>query len=205
MKIKGLFSSLLLAGFVFISTFGVFSADAKADGMKMLDAAYAADLCQSWNKSSLPKRVGRSGSGWIDSADSKGQQVLVINRKDCKGWKKVQLVIKADAKGQAMCVSGGAFDGKQKLTWKFEPSSLHWADFSDGFGTFDMPKIMKGFVGPYGTAMNNLGNFEIFFAVAGKLALDKKVDWACTGADAKDVADEIKDIDLDDMRKLAKK
>ena len=91
------------------------------------------------------------------------------------------------------------------MTWKFEPTSLHWADFSDGFGTFDMPKIMSGFVGPYGTAMNNLGNFEIFFAVAGQLALDKKVDWACTGLDAKDMADEIKDIDRADMRKLAKK
>ena len=205
MKIKGFFLSFALPVFVFLGTFSVCSPQAKAQGMKMLDAAYTADLCQAWNKSSLPKRVGRSGSGWIDSAGSKGKQVLVINRRDCKGWKKVQLVIEADAKGQAMCVSGGAFDGKQKLTWKFEPTSLHWADFSDGFGTFDMPKIMKGFVGPYGTAMNNLGNFEIFFAVAGKLALDKKVDWSCTGLDAKDMADEIKDIDRGDMNKLAKK
>ena len=113
MGIKGVYSFSILGVFVILSTLGAFPSSAKADGMKMLDAAYTTELCKAWNKSSLPKRLARSGSGWIDSADSKGRQVLVINRRDCKGWKKVQLVIEADAKGQAMCVSGGLADAKQ--------------------------------------------------------------------------------------------
>ncbi len=173
-----------------------------AEPMKLLDPAFAAELCKAWNQTSLPSNLGRSGSGWIDSADSKGRQVLVVARRDCKGWRRVQLVIEVDAKGQAMCTSGGAWNGKDKFTWRFEPTTLHWADFSDGFGTFDMPKIMSGFVGPYGTAMKNLGNFGVFFAATGKLALDKKVDWACDGADPKDVAEEVADIDRADMNEV---
>lgn len=178
---------------------------AQAAQMKLLDKAFAAELCQAWNKSKLPQKLGRSGSGWIDSADSQGKQVMVMSRRDCTGWTKVQLVIEADDKGLARCSSGGVYDGKQKMTWKFEPTTLHWADFSDGFGTFDMPKIMNGFVGPYGTAMNNLSHFGTFFAVVGRLALAKKVDWNCAGADAADVADEVKDIDRKDMNKIADK
>ena len=179
-----------------------FSSPAIAKPAKLLDVDFAQELCKGWNKTSLPAKLGRAGSGWIDSADSKGKQTVVINRRDCKAWKKVQLVIEANDKGEAMCTSAGAASGK--FQWKFEPTTEQWADFTDGFGALKMPGIMKGFVGPYGTAMKNIGNFEVFFALAGYIALQNNVSWACEGADAEDVKEEVADIDQGDMKATLK-
>ncbi len=151
-------SSVAQAGPRFVWTNG-------AKDLKFMSGPFANKLCVAWNKTALPKKLGRSGSKWIDSAGSKGRQVIVINRRDCSGWKKVQLVIEATSSGDARCVKGGVFSGG-KYQWKFEPTTVHWVDFTDGFGAMKMPKIMKGFVGPYGTAMKNIGNFELFFAAA---------------------------------------
>ena len=169
----------------------------------LLEPSFAQQICDGWNATSLPTAVGRSGSGWIDSAGSMGKQTVVVTRRDCIGWKKVQLVIEANPQGHAMCSSGGAYTGGD-FQWKFEPTTEQWADFSDGFGAFKMPGIMSGFVGPYTTAMNNIGNFEIFFAMAGYTALKSNVDWQCVGADADDVDGAVADIDRGDMRGILK-
>jgi hypothetical protein len=168
---------------------------------RLLDAPFAGELCAAWNTTKLPALLGRSGSGWIDSAGSSGTQLMVISRRDCSGWSKVQLKIVADAKGDAMCEAGGAFTGGA-FQWKFEPTTKQWADFTDGFGVMQMPGIMKGFVGPYNVAASNIDNFEIFFAAAGKLALDEDVDWTCEGANASAVSKEIADIDKGDMKDI---
>jgi hypothetical protein len=181
----------------------VLAAPAQADPVRLLDAPYTARLCEAWNGTSLPAALGRSGSGWIDSAGSEGRQVIVISRRDCEGWPKVQLVIEADEAGQAVCRSGGAFPGGE-LQWRFTPTTEQWADFSDGFGVMQMPGIMSGFIGPYPVAAANIGNFEVFFAAAGRLALELDVDWSCDGADAEDVAEEVADIDREDMAAILK-
>jgi hypothetical protein len=174
---------------------------AQADTVRLLDATYTSQLCESWNATSLPAALGRSGSGWIDSAGSEGHQVIVISRRDCTGWPKVQLVIEADEAGNAMCSSGGAHSGGE-LQWQFTPTTAQWADFTDGFGVMQMPGIMSGFIGPYPVAASNIGNFEVFFAAAGRLALDLGVDWSCEGADADKVRAEVEDIDRADMAKI---
>lgn len=167
----------------------------------LLDAAYTAQLCQAWNGTSLPAALGREGSGWIDSAGSEGSQLIVISRRDCSDWSKVQLLIQADERGEAVCQQGGLYDGSE-LQWQFTPTTVQWADFTDGFGVMQMPGIMKGFVGPYGVAASNIGNFEVFFAAAGKLALDLGADWSCEGANADKVSDELEGIDKADMAKI---
>ncbi len=184
-----------------ISTLFILSGIVNAAPVKLLDADFASELCSAWNNTKLPAVLGRSGSAWVDSAGSTGLQKMVVSRRDCQGFKKVQLIIEADASGAAMCTSGGAFDGGD-YQWKFEPTTSQWADFTDGFGVMKMPGIMNGFVGPYPTAAANISSFEIFFAAAGKLALDSSVDWACSGADADDVNSEILDIDRSDMAKI---
>ncbi len=178
--------------------FAVLASPAQADSVRLLDTTYTAKLCEAWNGTSLPAALGRSGSGWIDSAGSEGSQIIVISRRDCTAWPKVQLVIEADDAGAAMCTSGGAHGGGE-LQWQFTPTTEQWADFTDGFGVMQMPGIMSGFIGPYPVAAANIGNFEVFFAAAGKLALDLGVDWTCEGADAEDVAEEVADIDQADM------
>ncbi len=176
-------------------------APAAASDIKLLDANYATQLCQAWNQTSLPSALGRSGSQWIDSADSEGRQTMVISRRDCTGWSKVYLTIEADEAGNASCTSGGTWS-EGDFQWQFTPTTPQWADFTDGFGVTQMPGIMKGFVGPYGVAAKNIKNFEIFFAMAGRLALDGGVDWSCEGADAEKVQREVADIDREDMAEI---
>ncbi len=167
----------------------------------LLDTGFADQICKGWNQTSLPSLVGRSGSGWIDSAGSKGRQVIVVNRRDCTGWQPIQLTIESDAKGNAQCVASGDYNGGE-MQWKFEPKTSQWADFSDGFGVTKMPGIMPGFVGPYTTAMNNISNFEVFFAMVGHIAHRQNVSWECTGAVMKDVREEVADIDTGDTREI---
>ncbi len=174
---------------------------AQAGPTALLDAEFASSLCTAWNQTKLPAALGRSGSGWVDSAGSKGSQKMVISRRDCDAPTKVQLVVEADEAGNAVCKSGGAYDGGA-FQWKFEPTTEQWADFTDGFGVMKMPGIMDGFVGPYPTAAANIGSFEIFFAAAGKLALDAEVDWSCKGADMDDVREEVEDIDRAAMGRI---
>lgn len=59
-------------------------------------------------------------------------------------------------------------------------------------------------MGPHTTAMNNIGNFEIFFAMVGYTALRSNVHWQCVGADADDVVAAVADIDRGDMRGILK-
>ena len=151
-------------------------------GGALLDGAFASSLCTAWNDSAMPTLVGRNGSGWVDSAGSAGHQVIVMGRRDCSAWSKAQLVIDVDAAGDARCTSGGVFSGGA-FQWKFEPTTVQWIDFTDGFGVMDMPGIMSGFVGPYGVAANNIKSFEVFFALAGSMALDQGADLACAGGD----------------------
>jgi len=174
---------------------------ADAADMKLLDSAYTSALCSAWNTTALPQKLGRSGSAWVDSAGSKGSQIIVINRRDCSDWKAVQLHIKADESGAAKCVEGGTFAGGD-FQWRFQPTTEQWADFTDGFGVMQMPGIMDGFKGPYPTAAANVANFEIFFALAGKIALENQVDWTCAGADADAVVKELKSIDQSDMKSI---
>jgi hypothetical protein len=167
----------------------------------LLDANFASSLCEAWNASSLTTDLGRSGSEWIDSAGSTGTQTMVVGRRDCNNFQKVQLVITADENGNAICQSGGNYGGGE-FQWKFEPTTEQWADFTDGFGVMKMPGIMSGFVGPYPTAAANIGNFEVFFALAGRIALRQNVNWECAGADMDDVRDEVEDIDQGDMNEI---
>ena len=199
MKSNLLYFSLILS---LLGTLNSNSAQAKP--VKLLDAEFAKALCDGWNKTTLPAKLGRKGSEWIDSADSKGKQVVVINRRDCKGGQRVALTIKANEAGEAKCTAGAIHKKSDAFQWKFEPTTEQWADFTDGFGMMKMPGIMKGFVGPYSTAMKNIGNFEVFFALAGHLALKHNVSWECNGADAEDVKEEVADIDKDDMKAILK-
>jgi hypothetical protein len=174
----------------------LFAVDAVAEP-RFMDSDFAAQACNGWNATTLPDAVGRDGSGWIDSANSVGSQIIVVTRRECSGWTPVMFRIEANDEGRAMCTSAGAHD-KKSFQWKFEPKTVHWADFTDGFGMGKMPAIMPGFVGPKGTAMKNLKNFEIFFAMVGHLALENDLNWSCTGADDKKVQSSIARIDHED-------
>lgn len=172
--------------------------------MKLWDLQFAKRVCESVNRTPLKKGLGRSGTGWIDSMDKKGHQVMVIGRRDCKGWTPIRTVWEADAEGNALCKEATYFKKGDEYNWRFAPTTLHWADFSDGFGVFDMPKIMPGFEGSYPTAMKNMGNFVVFFSAVGYVALKNNIDWTCDGGETAKIQKEVSKIDRKDMEKNLK-
>ena len=180
-----------------------FTFAAQGSAVDFLDAEFAGMICNGWNQTTLPHDLGRNGSSWIDSADSRGRQVMVVTRRDCDGWRSIKLVIEANGSGDAVCNPGesGRFSGGP-FQWQFEPTSRHWADFTDGFGASAMPRIMRGFEGPYPTAMNNIGNFETFFAMVGYVAQQSNANWECSGANMSRINEEWADVDWGDTRSI---
>ncbi len=197
---KYIHNSLTALAFGFASAALLFPIhQAEAGAMKVLDVQYSKKLCKAWNKTNLPKALGKNGSEWIDSNDSPGRQVMALTRSDCKNWPMIGLVIEADSKGNASCTDAVVLKKSDKYQWKMEPTSEQWIDFSDGFGVMAMPGLMGGFVGSYSTAMNNIGSFGMFFSANGYLAITSSADWTCDGADMEEVNEELEDLDHDDM------
>lgn len=172
--------------------------------MKFMGPEFSKLLCESMNQTGAKKGLGRQGTGWIDSMDKKGEQVLVMGRRDCTGWTPMRFVWKADAQGDAVCVEARPLKKGDSYNWAMAPTTPQWVDFSDGFGVFDMPKVMKGFQGSYASAMNNIANFNFLFATTGYLAFAHQVDWSCNGTDMKEVNEAIADVDKADMKALLK-
>lgn len=170
-----------------------------AEGM-LGDTQFAKDLCESWNNSKLPKILGDKKSGgndWINVVTGysvpvkqpAGYQKIVSGRKDCKGWPKFELVVEKQADGSAKCTSGGAYNGT-KVTWQFLPTTQGWFTYarSFGYGAF-MSLWWNGMIGDMFEGKRNQDNFQIFFKLAGQLALKTDYKTGCTGLDVSDVDD----------------
>lgn len=169
---------------------------------KLGDSIFAKKLCWAWNHGSLPKKLGsesQGGSGWIDKVTGvskvpTGYQKIVSGRADCKGWPKFELVIQKDEKGQAKCVSAGAYNGSQ-LTWQFLPSSDNWFNYARGFGMRAFAQLWgNGMKGTYGTAYSNRGNFAIFFRQAAWIALKSDYISGCSGIDKEEVEEAAQEL-----------
>jgi hypothetical protein len=196
----------LVAIFAIIAGFGFAE---PAEAFKFGDVEFTQRLCNAWNRSSLPKRLGEKdkkfgkikGNGWIDhatgvskDAPKKGYQKIVFGRRDCSGWPKMQLVIEKDDNGKAVCKTSksGRYNGR-KMTWQFTPRTEHWFDLAQSFWMTDFSKLMSGFKGPMWFAKQNQGNFQIFWRLGARIGLSSDWKSGCKGIDADDVKDEIED------------
>ncbi len=177
-----------------------------AAGMRLGDAQFAKQLCDSWNESKLPVILGRKGSGgngWIDTVTSRnvpvqqpaGYQKIVSGRADCEpAWPRFELVIEKQSDGRALCTSAGLYDG-EKVTWQFLPDTAGWFSYarSFGYGAF-ITLWSNGMIGDFFTAKSNQDNFQIFFQLAGKLALKSDYKSGCSDMDLEDVEDARNDL-----------
>ena len=178
---------------------------AAADG-KLADNRFAAAVCQAWNASEMPCRLGSEekhtckgkqieGSDWIHSLGRRdGKQKIVSGRADCRGWAKVEWNIGKDETGKAMCVSAGYHNGKGR-TWQFIPSTANWFEFARSFGMGAFYSLWRnGMVGSKGTAWSNRAHFALFFALAGRVAL--KTDWrgGCVGLEVDDATEALAEL-----------
>ena len=138
----------------------------------LMSAEWAKDACEAWNKDPVltDKLVE---SGWVKNDAGRGFKVMGVYRSDCGSTPTAELRV-ALKEGKAMCVYGGApetakLDSGADYVMKAE--TVRWVEM--GKGEYGPMKAMifgrLGFDGPMGEAMGNMGPFENFLLLVGKV------------------------------------
>ena len=140
----------------------------------MMTAEWAKGMCEAWNgEPVLTNKLVESG--WIKNDKGRGYKAMQIYRNDCPGSARVELRVTAK-NGKALCVYGGAAESKldydvDYLMWAETP---RWLEMGKGeYGPmWAMLFNRLQFSGPMGEAMGNMGPFESFLLLVGKVPGD---------------------------------
>ncbi len=130
--------------------------------------------CTAWNADAT-LTSGLFESGWAANDKKRGYKVLQVARNDCKASPRVELRIAAKD-GKAMCISGQRSADKLDLDvdYAMTADTKRWVEMGKGeYGP--MRAMMFGrlsFDGPMGEAMGNMGPFENFLLLVGKVPGD---------------------------------
>ena len=143
-----------------------------AQAQDMMSAAWATSACEAWNADPVltDKLVE---SGWVKNDAKRGFKVLQVYRSDCKHSPRAELRI-AEKDGKARCAYGGKVEtGKLDLSadYVMHADTARWQEMGRGeYGP--MRAMMFGrlhFDGPMLEAMGNMGPFESFLLLVGKV------------------------------------
>lgn len=145
---------------------------AAAQTPPLMSAQWAKLACEAWNAESA-LTGGLSESGWVRNDAKRGFKVIQIYRTDCAESPRVELRI-AEQAGKARCAYGGRAE-TAKLDWDADyvmnAETARWQEMGRGeYGP--MKAMMFGrlkFDGPMGEAMGNMGPFESFLLLVGKV------------------------------------
>lgn len=138
----------------------------------LMSAEWTRGLCKAWNDE--PVLTGKlAESGWVKNDKGRGFKVIQIYRTDCSKAPTAEIRI-ALREGRAMCVYGGAVETKaldSAADYVMDAETTRWAEMGRGeYGP--MRAMMFGrlsFSGPMGEAMGNMGPFEAFLKLVGKV------------------------------------
>jgi putative sterol carrier protein len=137
----------------------------------LMSEEWAKEACTAWNAdATLTKDLFESG--WAGNDKKRGYKALQVARKDCAASPKVELRI-AGKDGKALCVAGGKSVDKLDLDvdYAMVADTKRWLEMGKGeYGP--MRAMMFGrlsFDGPMGEAMGNMGPFESFLLLVGKV------------------------------------
>lgn len=140
-----------------------------------MSPAWAEAMCGAWNAD--PTLTGKLvESGWIRNDAGRGYKTMQIWRADCQGSQHVEMriVLKDD---KAQCVYGGAAGAQapdRGADYQMWAESPRWREMGAGeYGP--MRAMMLGrlqFDGPRLEAMGNMGPFENFLRLVGKVPGD---------------------------------
>lgn len=146
----------------------------------LMSADWTKGLCQAWNNE--PVLTGKLvESGWVKNDKGRGFKVIQIYRSDCgkKPTAEIRLALK---EGKAACVYGGGVETAKldgDADYLMDADTGRWEEMGRGeYGP--MRAMMFGrlsFSGPMGEAMGNMGPFESFLKLVGKVPYDTK---SCT-------------------------
>lgn len=137
----------------------------------MMSPEWAVGFCETWNKDPvLTQRLLESG--WIRNDKGRGFKVMQVYREDCKDSPRIELKV-SEKDGKVTCTHGGKAEAKLDSSADY----LMWAETNRwqemGKGEYG-PKwaMFMGrlhFDGPMGEAMGNMGPFENFLLLVGKV------------------------------------
>ena len=148
---------------------------AQAAAPVMMSPDWAKHACAAWNADSV-LTDGLAKSGWIDNDNKRGYKVMHVFRTECKDRRPVELRI-AKQNGKAMCVYGGAIENAKlddDVDYLMHATTQRWVEM--GLGDYGpMRAMMFGrleFEGPKLEAMGNMGPFENFLLLVGRVQAD---------------------------------
>ncbi len=141
----------------------------------MMSPDWATEACKAWNAdATLTQKLHESG--WAANDKKRGHKVLRVARTDCAASPRVELHIAA-RDGKAQCLGGvpataAALD--HDVDYLMTAETKRWQEMGRGeYGP--MRAMMFGrlsFDGPMGEAMGNMGPFESFLLLVGKVPAD---------------------------------
>lgn len=157
---------------VFVSAaVALLAASTAAAQSVMMSPAWADGMCKAWNAdATLTKAL--ADSGWIGNHKGRGFKVMQIYREECGEAQRIELRV-AEKDGKAQCVYGG----KAETKLNGDTDYLMWAHTSRwiemGKGDYGPMRAMflgrLRFDGPMTEAMGNMGPFESFLLLVGKV------------------------------------
>jgi putative sterol carrier protein len=138
----------------------------------LMTGEWGRDACAAWNKDPVltDKLVE---SGWVKNDKGRGFKMMQVYRTDCGDKPTVELRV-ALQDGKAMCVYGGMpqttkLDDGSDYVMKAE--TTRWIEMGKGeYGPMAAMMFGRlGFDGPMLEAMGNMGPFENFLLLVGKV------------------------------------
>jgi putative sterol carrier protein len=143
----------------------------------LMSAEWAHAACEAWNKEAvLTDQLAESG--WVKNDKGRGFKVMQVFRKDCGEAPTAELRV-ALKNDKAMCVYGGKVETvklERSADYVMSAETARWVEMGRGdYGP--MRAMMFGrleFVGPKMEAMGNMGPFESFLLLVGKVPGDAK-------------------------------
>ena len=141
----------------------------------LMSAEWAAEACKAWNKDPVLTE-GLVKSEWVKNDNGRGFKVMQIYRSDCAGSPRVEMRI-ASRDGRAACVYGGKAETAKlapDADYVMYAETRRWKEM--GAGEYGPMKAMLfarlQFEGPMVEAMGNMGPFENFLLLTGKVPGD---------------------------------
>jgi len=143
----------------------------------LMTGEWAKGLCTAWNNE--PVLTGKlTESGWVKNDKGRGFKVIQIYRSECakKPTAEIRIALKD---GKAACVYGGAVETTRLdsgADYVMDAETRHWEEM--GRGEYGPMRAMffgrLSFDGPMGEAMGNMGPFEAFLTLVGKVPYDSR-------------------------------
>jgi putative sterol carrier protein len=140
----------------------------------MMSPEWAAGMCEAWNRDPVLTQKLQE-SGWIKNDKGRGFKVMQVYRADCKESPRIELKV-SEKDGRVTCTYGGRAEAKLDTSADYVmwAETHRWQEMGRGeYGP--MRAMFLGrlhFDGPMGEAMGNMGPFENFLLLVGKVPGD---------------------------------